>query len=96
MFSIEDIKLQVKAARLADKYSGAKDSRFLCDVLELKLSETIAELERVNKMLCELTPSGSEYCNDSDRCIEYIKDRITTADRLAIAQAKKNKEAIAE
>jgi hypothetical protein len=29
MFSIEDIKLQVNAARLVDKYSGAKDSRFL-------------------------------------------------------------------
>jgi hypothetical protein len=35
-----------------------------------------------------------DFYNDPDCCIECIKDRIATADRLAIAQAKKNKEAI--
>jgi hypothetical protein len=85
MFNIDQVKQDVEDARYVGKYT----------YVWVKLSETIAELERVNKMLCELTLSGSEYCNDPDRCIECIKDRIATADRLAIAQARGKKGAIA-
>jgi hypothetical protein len=86
MFDLEKVKEKIELSKRMGAFSAVWRD----------LAETIAELERVNKMLCNLTPSGSEYYNDPDRCIECIKDRIATADRLAIAQARKNKEAIAE
>jgi hypothetical protein len=43
----------------------------------------IAELERVNKLLHDITPGGSEFYNDPDRCIENIKEQIEVSRRIA-------------
>jgi hypothetical protein len=43
----------------------------------------IAELERVNKLLHDITPGGSEFYNDPDRCIENIKEQIEISRRIA-------------
>jgi archaellum component FlaC len=42
----------------------------------------IAELERVNKLLHDLTPGGSEFYHDPDRCIENIKEQIEVSRRI--------------
>jgi hypothetical protein len=43
----------------------------------------ITELERVNKLLHDLTPGGSEFYHDPDRCIENIKEQIEVSRRIA-------------
>jgi hypothetical protein len=43
----------------------------------------IAELERVNKLLHGLTPGGSEFYQDPDRCVENIKEQIEVSRRIA-------------
>jgi hypothetical protein len=43
----------------------------------------IAELERVNKLLHDLTPGGSEFYHAPDHCIENIKEQIEVSRRIA-------------
>jgi hypothetical protein len=48
--------------------------------------------EKLQRSLEKLTPQGSEFHNDPERCIEYIKDRLDTT----IDFAKQNKRLEAE
>jgi hypothetical protein len=53
------------------------------EIIAEDLRWAIAELERVNKLLHDLTPGGSEFYHDPDRCIENIKEQIKVSRRIA-------------
>jgi hypothetical protein len=73
MNSIEQIK-----QRYVDWYSALPR-----ETISEDLRWAIAELERVNKLLHDITPGGSEFYNDPDRCIENIKEQIEVSRRIA-------------
>ena len=54
-----------------------------------QLAQRVVDLE---KQLESLTPGGSEFYNDPERCIQWVKDRLATVSK----QVKKRKEAEAE
>jgi Protein of unknwon function (DUF3310) len=82
---------KMKQSLLDHKRLAERDSRNqpikLCDIEWI-----VGEFERVNRELSYLTPGGSEYYNDPDRCIECIKDRIAVAERMAKKLARERKE----
>lgn len=50
------------------------------------------EVDRLLRMLESLTPGGSEYHNDPERCVEYMRARL----KGAVQQALRRKAAEAE
>jgi hypothetical protein len=51
--------------------------------LQNEIAALTAQVERLTKALDELTPGGSEFHDDPERCLQFIKDRMTSNGKLA-------------
>lgn len=48
-----------------------------------------AQLEAAYRGLASLTPGGSEFHNDIQNCVDYVKNRVLTLERLVKEHAKR-------
>jgi hypothetical protein len=58
-----------------------------------EVSRVEAKIERIELSLLELTPSGSEFVNDPERCLEFIKARLSQSVRFAGERNEARKQA---
>lgn len=59
------------------------------------ISEKDAKIMRLKKLLLDLTPSGSEFVNDPQRCFEYAKDQIAFKPRRLLEAERRLEQATA-
>lgn len=67
------------------------DAQFIA-LARTTLPEFAQRVVDLEKQLESLTPGGSEFHSDPERCIQWVKDRLATVSK----QVKKRKEAEAE
>jgi len=91
-------QMQQSPAYAVRKPILAAAERIIVD-LETELTACQAELARAHIALCSLTPGGSEYANDPDACVAYVrKVREDQHDTIIVAKRElaRERERLAE
>lgn len=68
--------------------TGIMDLRKLKEAAEQRIAELEAENERLKRSLVSLTPGGSEFADNPDACVAYLKDRLNYPRKIMSLQAE--------
>jgi len=63
-----------------------------CDQLQTDLERYMCKYQKAMRALESLTPSGSEFVGDVERCLSHVRDRIETQHRLILKFSHQAKE----
>jgi hypothetical protein len=61
-----------------------------------RIAALAAENARLKRLLCDLTPGGSEFVNSPENCAAWVQRRVQSLSKLVVTHSKRRHDAEAE